>query len=84
MRCWRSASGGAFRLVAAPMRLSGVRRKSTAYPNVKEQDTWDGTTNVVRSPYDASVSDLNLCDFVWRNIGQHLDLPAVVKFPLFL
>lgn len=77
MRNWRSASGGVLRLLAAP---SGLRRKSTAFPNVKEQDTWDGTTNVVRSPYDASVSDLNLCDFVWRNIGQHLDLPAMVKF----
>jgi len=72
LRGWKSggfASGQKF--------LVRFKSAATSFPRVREE-TWDATNHVVRSPYDVQLSDLNLSDFIWRNVGRHLELPAMV------
>jgi hypothetical protein len=36
----------------------------------------------VRSPLsDVEIPESNLADFVWQNVDQHADLPALVSIP---
>ncbi|XP_059481833.1 uncharacterized protein LOC132200407 [Neocloeon triangulifer] len=46
---------------------------SSAFPKIRE----DNFDHVVRSPYNVEVSDLNLSDFVWRNIRSYPEQPAL-------
>jgi len=61
--------------------LGGARRRELAscwYQHKRHQNT--ATDRILQSPFvvHTQISELNLTDFVWQNIGKWMSRPAVV------